>query len=139
MKKTILNVVAIGSLVVLTGCSQPDSKKTYAANQKVYSCGAYEVILESGNRTVQGTKATGRDANGLLKFKDTSKKVSGSLIIDSWAMEPYRTYLNSNGSFRMKSGETWSFGKINGEYLLCQSRSCSDKSLFNRMSCKRIR
>lgn len=139
MKKTILNVVAIGSLAVLTGCSQPDSKKTYAANQKVYSCGAYEVILESRNRTVYGTKVTGRDTNGLLKFKDTSKRVSGSITIDSWAMKPYTTDINGNGSFRMDNKEMWSFGKINGEYLLCQSRSCSDKSLFNRISCKRIR
>ncbi len=113
MKKTILSVVAIGSLIVLSGCSQPDSKKTYSANQKVYSCGAYEIILTGGSRTVHGVKEIGRDSTGFLTYKGTSERIAGSITIDSWAIKPHTTYLNSNGTFRMNKGATWSFRKMN--------------------------
>ncbi len=119
MKKTISSVIAISFIAILSGCSQPDSKKTYSANQKVYSCEAYEVILTGGSKTVHGVKETGRDSTGSLTYKGTSKRIAGRITIDSWAMKPYNTNLLSDGTFRMNNSETWSFRKQkNGKYFL---------------------
>ena len=112
MKKTILSVIAIGSLIVLSGCSQPDSKKTYSANQKVYNCGGYTIVFTGGSKTLHGVKET-RGSNGGYDYSGTTSRAIGKMTIDSWAMTPYTTYLRSNGTFKMEKNPDWSFRKMN--------------------------
>ncbi len=119
MKKIILGVVAIGSLIALSGCAEPGGKKVYTAGQQAYECGAYDVIFTPGSKTVHGVKETGgRDSTGFLTYQGTSERIAGRITIDSWAMKPNNTYLLSNGTFRTRKGETWSFRKHNGKYYL---------------------
>ena len=74
MKKTILSVVAISSLIVLSGCDERGPKRVYTADQKVYECGTKTVVLEGKSKTIYGVKETGRDEFGFLTFGNTLLK-----------------------------------------------------------------
>lgn len=136
MNKKILSLVSLSAILALSGCSQPSTIKSHP-NAKVFSCGAYNVSLLSGNKTLSGTKATGRDSNGMLTFKDTAQRASGEIIIDSWAMPAHKTSLRSNGTFRMDNGSTWSFRNYNGKYYLGMSKYPNRKNPLDGSWCER--
>ncbi len=141
MKKTILSVVAITSLIILSGCSQPDSKKAYAADQKVWECGGYTVSLFGGSKVTDMMIKTGRDKNGFMTYRGEKVRSSGLIEVDSWAMKPYRATLDGNGNFRMKKGQIWSFRKYqDGQYFLGFNKSPNRKQALGLAgeTCKRI-
>ena len=150
MKKTILSVVAISSLIVLSGCDEPGPKRVYTADQKVYECGTKTVVLEGKSKTIYGVKETGRDEFGFLTFGSTTAKISSRMTIYDWPAEPYRTVLLTDGTFTMprprdtmgraRPNETWSFRKQpNGKYFYGFNKYPNTKGMLpNGAWCERI-
>ncbi len=148
MKKTILSVIAISSLMALSGCSQPE-KMNYKAGDKGYLCGYNNVVITPiKGGAVHGIKSDGRDAFGFLTFKGTSRNATARMHINNYG-NITNSILYADGTFvmprpvdtngRARPNELWSFRKQpNGKYYFGHSSNPHTSGALGGSWCERV-
>ncbi len=144
MKKLLLGTMALGTILALNGCTQPDTAK-YEPGTEVYECGVYTVAYKSAKAvtTYRGVtrKAYNPDTQNFERKRMTEVDLGsrGYVIVSSWVMKPKRFNLNYRWEFKVNRDEPWSFkpGMNNTAYL--NIGGAKKGSLFSLPECKRIK
>ena len=110
MKNRFLGICVLGSIFLLSGCGQPNSKNI-GPGDEAYSCGVYSVILD---------------------------KHKNAVTVDVWSNSPKRVSINRNGYFYYVNG-TMRFFKRGGKYYLNPNTASNVRDSLQLIGCKRVK
>lgn len=110
MKNRFLGICVLGSMFLLSGCGQPNSKNM-GPGDEAYSCGVFSVILD---------------------------KHKNAVTVSVWSAPTARVPINRNGYFKY-GNSTKRFFKRGGKYYFNPDTSSNVRDSLQLISCKRVK
>jgi len=114
MKNRFLGICVLGSMLLFSGCGQPNTKNM-EPNDEAYSCGVFSVILHKGRH-------------------------KGTITLDVWSAPTERISISRDGYFRAKYGKHQQrFFKKGGKYYFNPNTASDVRDSLQLINCKRVK